>query len=63
MWLLLSDRRANASAGERGIWNNETIFSQVMVQGPPPAQPTLRFQVRGAFPGLAPLTDGGAAIM
>jgi hypothetical protein len=37
MWLALSDRRANESAGERGVWNEETVFSQVMVQPRPPA--------------------------
>lgn len=54
MWILLSDRRANESAGERGIWNNSTVFSQVMVQPPAPAAPTIHFQRRGKYPGLAP---------
>mmetsp|Transcript_37184 Transcript_37184/g.92134 ORF Transcript_37184/g.92134 Transcript_37184/m.92134 type:complete len:438 (+) Transcript_37184:1-1314(+) len=50
MWNLLSDRSANATAGERGVWNNETVYSQVMVQPPPPAMPTLHWQRRGDYP-------------
>lgn len=54
MWLLLSDRRADERAGERGVWNNTTVYSQVMMQPRAPQPPTLRFQTRGRYPGPAP---------
>jgi hypothetical protein len=57
MWDLLSDRSANKTAGERGVWNSETVYSQVMEQPPFPAKPTLHWQRRGRYPESPPALD------
>lgn len=47
---VLSTWRADTARGERGIYNNKTVFSQVMLQPPPPAHGMLTVVVRGPWP-------------
>ena len=48
MWTVISDTHCDPNQGERPVYNNITVFSEIME----PADPAgLRIEIRGPWPG------------